>query len=103
MQNIIENKLDELKKLCKTLKIKRMYAFGSVVSDDNFNKNSDIDFLISFIDNITIEEYTDNYFSLHYKLKDLFNRKIDIVTERTLSNPYFIENINKTKELIYEK
>ena len=103
MQNIIKNKLDDLKKLCKTLKIKRMYAFGSVVSDDNFKKNSDIDFLISFIDNITVEEYTDNYFSLHYKLKDLFNRKIDIVTERTLSNPYFIESINKTKELIYER
>ena len=27
---------------------------------------------------------------------------IDIVTERTLSNPYFIESIDETKELIYE-
>jgi uncharacterized protein len=101
MQLILEKRKEDLKSICKILQIKRLYAFGSVVSD-NFNENSDIDFLISFADNLTVEEYTNNYFSLHYKLKELFGREIDIVTERTLSNPYFIEHINKTKELIYE-
>ena len=101
MQLIIEKRKEELKSLCQTLKIKRLYAFGSVVTD-KFNEKSDIDFLISFADNLTIEEYTNNYFSLHYKLRELFNREIEIVTERTLSNPYFIESINETKVLIYE-
>jgi len=101
MQLIIEKRREDLKKICKALKIKRLYAFGSVVSD-KFTEKSDIDFLISFSDSLTVDEYTNNYFSLHYRLKELFNREIDIVTERTLSNPYFIESINKTKELIYE-
>jgi predicted nucleotidyltransferase len=101
MQLIIEKRREDLKNICKALKIKRLYAFGSVVSD-KFTEKSDIDFLISFSDNLTVDEYTNNYFSLHYRLKELFNREIDIVTERTLSNPYFIESINKTKELIYE-
>jgi uncharacterized protein len=101
MQLIIENRKEDLKSLCQTLQIKRLYAFGSVVSD-NFNEKSDIDFLISFADNLSIEEYTNNYFSLHYKLRELFNREIDIVMESTLSNPYFIESINETKKLIYE-
>jgi predicted nucleotidyltransferase len=101
MQLILEKRKEDLKSICKLLGIKRLYAFGSVVSN-NFNENSDIDFLISFADNLTIEEYTNNYFNLHYKLKELFGREIDIVTERTLSNPYFIERINSTKELIYE-
>jgi predicted nucleotidyltransferase len=92
---------EELKRICQMLKIKRLYAFGSVVSD-RFTENSDLDFLISFSDNLTVDEYTTNYFSLHYKLRELFDREIDIVTERTLSNPYFIESINETKELIYE-
>lgn len=83
------------------LKVKRLYAFGSVVSE-KFRKDSDIDFLISFADNLSVEEYTNKYFSLHYRLRELFDREIDIVTERTLSNPYFIESINETKELIYE-
>ncbi len=101
MQKIIKDKVDNLKELCISLGIKRMYAFGSVVSD-GFRDDSDIDFLISFMDDLSIEQYTDNYFSLHYKLRDLFNRNIDLVTERTLSNPYFIESINETKQLIYE-
>ena len=101
MQKILENKINDLKSICLSLNIKRLYAFGSVVSDD-FREDSDIDFLISFVENLSIEQYTDNYFTLQYKLRDLFEREIDIVTERTLSNPYFIESIDETKELIYE-
>ena len=51
-----------------------MYAFGSACSE-HFNIESDLDFLISF-ENLAIEQYTDNYFDLHYKLEKLFNRKI---------------------------
>ena len=101
MQDILKENINNLKSICKSLGIKRLYAFGSVVSD-NFNDNSDIDFLLSFADNLSIEQYTNNYFALQYKLREMFNRKIDLVTERTLSNPYFIESIDETKELIYE-
>ncbi len=101
MQRILKNKQEELKAICRTLKVKRLFVFGSVVSGE-FREDSDIDFLISFEDNISVDDYTNNYFALHYQLRKLFGREIDIVTERTLSNPYFIESINATKELIYE-
>ena len=101
MQQIIENKKEKLADLCRSLKIQRMNVFGSAAKG-NFTKDSDIDLLISFSDKLSVEEYTENYFTLHYKLRELFHREIDIITERTLSNPYFIESINKTKELIYE-
>ena len=79
-----------------------MNVFGSVVTD-KFNDDSDIDFLILFSEDLSVGEYTDNYFELHYKLREIFNREIEIVTEPTLSNPYFIESINESKQLIYEK
>jgi len=101
MQELIVSKIQELKDICLSLKIKRLYAFGSIVSE-KFNDKSDIDFLISFDEKLSVEEYTNNYFALHYQLSELFNRKIDIVTERTLSNPYFIESVEETKQLIYE-
>ncbi len=101
MQRILQNNVEKLRSLCQSLKIKRMYAFGSIIKGE-FTEDSDIDFLISFADNLTVEEYTDNYFELHYKLRELLKRDIDIVTERSLSNPYFIESINESKELIYE-
>ena len=91
----------EIIAICKSLKIKKFYFFGSVLSD-RFSNESDVDVLISFLDNISIEEYTDNYFELHYQLRALFNREVDVVTENSLTNPFFIENINKSKLLIYE-
>jgi predicted nucleotidyltransferase len=99
MQGLIKDKLNELKGLCQNYDVKTMYVFGSVCTDD-FNDDSDIDILISFKD-ISIEKYTDNYFDLHYKLEELFNRKIDLLTENSLSNPYFIESIEETKQLLY--
>ncbi len=101
MQQLIEKHKKELIAISKALKISKLYIFGSSVSG-NFNDDSDIDFLISFADSLTIDEYTENYFKLQYKLRELFKRDIDIVTERTLSNPFFIESINESKQLIYE-
>lgn len=101
MQPLLQNRQGDLKSICKAMKVKRLYAFGSVTSE-KFTKDSDIDFLISFLDGLSVQEYTENYFALHYKLRELFLRDIDLITEATLSNPYLIESINETKELIYE-
>ena len=87
--------------MCVTLGVSKLYVFGSAVSGD-FRNDSDIDFLITLSEDLTTEQYTDNYFKLQYKLRELFHREIDIVAERTLSNPFFIESIDETKELIYE-
>jgi Predicted nucleotidyltransferases len=100
MNKIVIERIDELKRLCDTFNVKSMYVFGSVCTD-KFNDQSDIDILISF-DNLSIDQYTDNYFDLHYKLQDLFGRKIDLLTDKSLSNPYFIKGLEQTKQLIYE-
>lgn len=36
----------------------KMYLFGSATTNA-FNENSDIDFLVSFQDDVTLEEYAD--------------------------------------------
>ncbi len=99
MNTIVSDKLEDLKHLCSTYRVKTMHAFGSVCTD-KFNENSDIDILISF-EELSIEQYTDNYFELHHKLQSLFKRKIDLLTEKSLSNPYFIKGLEQTKQLIY--
>ena len=99
MSNLIESYKNELKSLCEKYDVKIMYAFGSAVTSD-FSESSDVDILISFKD-ISIEKYTNNYFELHDALVKLFQRKVDLLTERSLSNPYFIESIERTKQLLY--
>ena len=99
MQKIIKDNIDALKELCKSYDVKKLYIFGSACTNQ-FKDDSDIDILISFKD-ISIEKYTDNYFELHYKLEELFNRKVDLLTENSLSNPYFIESVEETRHLVY--
>ena len=99
MLSIIENKKPELQQLCEKYAVKSMYLFGSA-SKGKFNSESDIDILISFQE-LPLEQYTENYFELHEALETLFGRKVDLVTERSLSNPYFIQSIDQTKQLLY--
>ena len=99
MVKTIEKNKEALITLCKKYDVKTMYVFGSAATD-TLNKNSDIDILITFKD-IPIHTYTDNYFELHDKLEELFNRNVDLITENSLSNPYLINSIDKTKQLLY--
>ncbi|HOU03379.1 MAG: nucleotidyltransferase domain-containing protein [Bacteroidales bacterium] len=99
MNKIIEGKEGAIRELCLQYDVKSLFLFGSV-STGKFKKSSDIDILVSFKD-ISIEKYTDNYFELHYRLENLFNRKIDLVTVNSLANPFFIQSIEETKILLY--
>lgn len=99
MLKLIENSKPKLQELCEQYDIKTMHVFGSATTND-FNESSDVDILISFKD-ISFEKYTDNFFELHEKLEELFNRKVDLLTDKSLKNPYFIESVEKTKQLLY--
>ncbi len=100
MQKIIEENIEKIKTLCITHNVKSLFAFGSVCTD-NFSDSSDIDLLISFKP-MDYADYADNYFLLAEELEKVFHRPVDLVTEKSLSNPYFINAINQTKTLIYE-
>ena len=101
LHTIVSNNIAEIKRLFNQYKVKRAYAFGSVCTD-RFNEKSDIDLLIAFQDGLNPIEYGDNYFSLVDALEKLFHRHVDLITEPTLRNPYFIQSLNKTKTPIYE-
>ena len=100
MQLILKENLPKVINICKEHKVKKLYAFGSVCLD-NFSDTSDIDFLITFSP-ISSKAYADNFFYLQEKLEKLFNRKFDLVVEHTLSNPYFLKVMSKTKTKIYD-
>ena len=77
-----------------------MHVFGSA-SSDSMRPTSDIDFSVSFSKELLPAEYSENYFSLREQLVDLFEKEIDLVTESSLSNPYFISSVDSSKQLVY--
>lgn len=96
----IQNKMPEVIRLFIKHKVKDASVFGSVL-DKNFNKESDIDFVVNLKEGIDPAEAGGHLWDLQDELEILLQRQIDIITERSLKNPYFIDEVNSTKVRIY--
>ncbi len=90
---------DDINKLCLENKVKTLYVFGSVLTNQ-FTKKSDIDLVVD-IDSNDPFDYADSYFNLKFALQDLFKRKVDLLENKAIKNQYIRENIEKSKMLIY--
>lgn len=98
---LIEVNLDKIIALCKKYKVSKLWVFGSILTD-RFNNKSDVDFSVKFDkDKLELADYADNYLDFHEDLRLLLSRDIDLVTEDSLTNPYFIKELNSTKQLVY--
>ena len=103
MNDLIENNKEKIFDLCEKNHVQSLYLFGSITDPARFYDNSDIDLLVSFkMDEISLEEYTDAYFNLAFALEGLLGRTIDLTTERSVSNPYFKEELDNTKVLLFD-
>lgn len=102
MNSLIHQHRSSLEKICRSLSVDKLYIFGSG-ADSSLQEESDLDFLVSFKNDLSADVYADHYLLLHKELEKLFKRKIDLVTERSLSNPFFSESIDSSKKLIYDE
>ena len=89
---LIDNHIKNIVSLCKRYKVNRLFVFGSVLTD-RFNDESDIDLVVDF--------KKDEVDDFKYSLQDLFGRKVDLVEEQSIKNPYFRKSVDSTKQLIY--
>ncbi len=101
MNEFLKLRLPQVITLLKAHKVKKAYAFGSAVKD-SFTTASDIDLLITFEDDLDPVEYGELYFDLANGLETLLHRHVDLITDQSLRNPYFIKSVNETKVPLYE-
>ena len=101
LQPILSRNLPTITQILKQNQVKRAYAFGSVCTD-RFGPESDIDLLIAFNDGLDPVVYAENYFAIAEAIETLLQRPVDLVTESSVRNPYFIKVMNQTKTTIYE-
>ena len=87
--------------LCKDHKVKYLYLFGSAVSDRFDPNNSDIDLLVE-IDSKDPIEKGEQLLSLWDLFEDFFKRKVDLLTEASIKNPFLRNSIDSSKVLIYD-
>lgn len=59
--------------------------------------------LLCEFDEVPPAQYADAYFSLKEGLEALFGRPVDLVTDKSLSNPYFRNRIAAERRTIYAR
>ncbi|PZX50194.1 nucleotidyltransferase family protein [Algoriphagus chordae] len=101
LSSLIKDKYTDFISLCQSHKVEKIYAFGSSITDHFDPNSSDIDLVVK----IGIDDPADRgeaLLSLWDSLEVLFNRKVDLLTDDSIRNPYLKSNINRTKKLIYD-
>jgi predicted nucleotidyltransferase len=99
---ILEQYRNELKNILqKNSAVRRFYVFGSALTSLFDETTSDIDVLVE-TENLPPEEKGEQLITLWEDLETLFARKVDLLTENSLRNPYLIKEITETRKLIYD-
>lgn len=99
MNKVLTENREGIAQLCQVHGVVRLDAFGSVLAD-NFNEQSDIDFLVVF----DREEATNafhQYFDFKEALSRLLGREVDLVCYPAIRNPIFKEEVEKNRQLLY--
>ncbi|MBN8576149.1 MAG: nucleotidyltransferase domain-containing protein [Cyclobacteriaceae bacterium] len=101
LMTLIKERYTEFVDLCRSHRVDKIYAFGSSITDHFDPEKSDIDIVVT----IDIDDPIDRgeaLLSLWDNLENLFKRKVDLLTEESIRNPFLKANINRTKKLIYD-
>ena len=96
-------RMDQLHELCRKYKVSRLYAFGSIVSGTFDAKTSDIDLQVELLPEedpivrgLTLLEFWD-------ELEKLFEKKVDLLTDQPIKNPFLRKALEETKILVYDR
>lgn len=95
--------LEELKKempsMCKKYRIAYVDAFGSIARSEQ-EDDSDIDLIIEFSEPRR-EKISSRFFGFLHDVEDRFHHKVDLLTEKSLRNPFLKEKVNQDRIRIY--
>jgi len=97
----ISKRLEDFKLVCSNHGVRYLYAFGSSVTDKFDSETSDIDLLVEIEDPDPIER-GEKLISLWDNFEDFFHRKVDLLTDSSIRNPFLRKSIDSTKILIYD-
>jgi uncharacterized protein len=99
---VIEQRKDAVAALCRRFGVLRLDLFGSAATGAFREADSDLDFVVVFADT-RAPGYADRYLGFADALEDLFGRSVDLLTERSIRNPYLRRSIEASRQTIYER
>lgn len=100
IKDLIQKNQTEFTNLCKEHNVKTMFAFGSSVTGNFDFDKSDIDLLVEIDEPDPIKK-GEKILSIWDKLESFFKRKVDLLTNPNIRNPYLKQSVDESKVLIY--
>lgn len=97
---LLEQKLAAIAQLCRRYHVARLDVFGSATTGAFDPRRSDLDFLVEFQRTAEMT-LADQYFGLWDGLRGLLGRDVDLLTPRSLRNPYFIAAVERSRQELY--
>lgn len=101
LYSLLKEKHNEFVHLCKRHKVSKVYAFGSSITEHFDPMKSDIDVIVD-LDIKDPIEYGGTLLSFWDNLESLLKRRVDLLTDDSINNPYLRKSIESTKKLIYD-
>jgi predicted nucleotidyltransferase len=96
----LEENLSLIQHLMRKHRIKKGYIFGSCAKGNATNE-SDVDVLVELDESIEPVELGEHLWNLQFEMETLLGRKVDLMTTRSLRNPFFKQEVDETRQLIY--
>ena len=91
---------NEIARLGTRHRVRRLALFGSSTGTAFDPATSDIDVLLGFARR-PAADYADRYFGLREELAGLFGRDVELVAERAVRNPFFLESVRQSREALF--
>lgn len=99
MHPLVESRRGEIAALCREPGVRRLDLFGSALGDAFDVDHSDVDVLADF--DVAAGGLFSTYFRLKEGLERILGRPVDVVTARSIRNPYFRAEVLTVRELLY--
>jgi predicted nucleotidyltransferase len=100
MLEMLQQRRQSLVELCRRHDVRRLDVFGSAVRGDFDPGHSDLDFVVEF-NNFTIHNAADRYFDFLSDLEALFGRRIDLLSDAAIRNPFLRKSVDAERVNLY--
>lgn len=98
----LAHQLPNIAALCERYGVAHLELFGSATSHEFNPESSDFDFLVE-LDTQAPGSRALRWIELADALEKLLGRHVDLVNPRYIRNPYFLQAVNNSRTVIYDR
>ena len=102
MHAALLSQLPAIAALCERYGVAHLEQFGSSTGSDFNPESSDFDFLVE-LDKQAPGSLARRWIELAQALEKLLGRPVDLVNPRYIRNPYFLQAVNQSRTLVYDR